>query len=121
KSRRDRALDYFEKAGVSHKIEFHVGLAQDVLKTFNEPFDIILNDVDKDQYPDVPDIAIPHLRSGGMLITDNALWGTRVVDPNVNDEDTEGVRKYNRIVYDRTDIFTTIIPLRDGVAVSVKY
>ena len=88
---------------------------------FDEPFDIILNDVNKYQYPEIADIAIPHLRSGGMLITDNALWGARVVDPNVNDEDTEGVRDYNRIVYDRTDIFTTIIPLRDGLAVSVKY
>lgn len=116
---RERAMAYFEQLGVAHKIEFHVGLAQEILAKYNGPFDIIFNDVDKEQYPDTLDLAIPRLRKGGVFITDNALWDGKVLDAN-GDIYTEGVKKFNQLSFGRSDIVTMIVPLRDGLAVSVK-
>jgi len=78
-----------------------------------------LNDIDKHQYPEALKKAIPKLRKGGLLITDNALWHGRVVSGD-KDPDTQGVLKFNQLAYQSPEVFTTIIPLRDGVAVSMK-
>ena len=116
---KDRAVSYFKRLGIDHKIEFHVGMAQDILKQYDGPFDIIFNDVDKEQYPGTLDIALPRLRKGGLFITDNALWHGKVIDPE-GDIYTTGVKEFNKLSFGRTDIVTMIVPLRDGMAVSVK-
>jgi len=114
-----RALDSFKKAGLSHKIEFHVGIAQEIIKRFDGPFDIIFNDVDKHEYPETLDLVIPKLRKGGLFITDNTLWDGKV-DGEPDDKYTRGVQEFNRLSFRRKDILTTIVPLRDGLSVSVK-
>lgn len=116
---RKQAIAYFKRLGIEHKIEFHVGIAQDILRQFAGPFDIIFNDVDKEQYPETLDIAIPRLRSGGLFITDNGLWDGKVIDAT-GDIYTEGVKKFNQLSFRRKDLVTMIVPLRDGLVVSVK-
>lgn len=115
----ERAMSYFKRLGIDHKIEFHVGMAQDILKQHDRPFDIIFNDVDKEQYPETLDIAIPRLRAGGLFITDNTLWYGKVADKG-GDIYTVGVKEFNRLSFARPDIVTMIVPLRDGLSVSVK-
>ena len=91
------------------------------------------NDIDKDGYPEAFRKAIPKLRSGGLFITDNMIWGGRVATLNtdgstegLSEEEqwihatTAGVNELTRLLYSSADVFTTIIPLRDGVSVSVK-
>ncbi len=114
-----RALSYFKRLNIDHQIEFHVGIAQDILKKFDGPFDIIFNDVDKEQYPETLDIAIPKLKKGGLFITDNALWDGNVIEKK-GDIYTEGVKEFNKLSFGRDDILTSIIPVRDGLTVSVK-
>ena len=116
---RDRAISYFKRLGIDHKIDFHVGMAQDILKKHDGPFDIIFNDVDKEQYPETLDIAIPRLRKGGLFITDNALWDGKVVEAG-GDIYTIGVKEFNLLSFAHKDIVTMIVPLRDGMSVSVK-
>lgn len=116
---KERALQNFEKAGVSHKIEFHVGIAQEILEKSKGPFDIILNDIDKHEYPDIIDLAVSRLRKGGLFITDNVLWDGKVTAPP-DDKYTDGIQKFNELIYSRKDLLTTIVPLRDGLAVSLK-
>jgi len=116
---KERALAYFNRLGIEDKIEFHVGKAQDIIQQFEGPFDIIFNDVDKEQYPETLDIAIPKLRKGGLFITDNALWGGEVIKPG-GDIYTNGVKEFNKLSFGRNDIATMIVPLRDGMSVSVK-
>jgi predicted O-methyltransferase YrrM len=81
-------------------------------------FDLIFNDVDKEGYPAVLDAAPARLRQGGLLITDNTLWHGRVLDPQ--DEESRAVVEFNRRLYASANLFTTLLPLRDGVTVSVK-
>jgi len=114
-----RARTFLERAGLADRVEVQVGDALDLLRASEGTFDIIFNDVDKQDYPQVFDMAWSRIRQGGLLITDNALWGGRVAEPS-DDEWTRAIQEYNKKAYGSDDIWTTIIPLRDGVAISVK-
>jgi caffeoyl-CoA O-methyltransferase len=77
--------------------------------------------VDKEQYPEAFRRALPRLRVGGLLITDNVLWSGRTARPAAKaDVRTAAIRRFNRLLYRSPRLFTTIIPLRDGLAVSQK-
>jgi predicted O-methyltransferase YrrM len=117
--RAEKARRYFERAGVSQRIVVRVGDALEILSEQKEPYDIIFNDVDKTDYPRVVRLALPHLKSGGLFITDNVLWSGKVGKPNP-DETTKAILEFNRLIYESKDLFTTILPIRDGVAVCVK-
>ena len=114
-----RARTFLERAGVAGRVEVRVGDALGLLRASEGTFDIIFNDVDKQDYPQVFDMAWSRIRQGGLLITDNALWGGRVAEPS-DDEWTRDIQEYNKKAYGSDDIWTTLIPLRDGVAISVK-
>jgi caffeoyl-CoA O-methyltransferase len=110
---------FFEQAGIRKLIDFRIGDALSLLDQEAGPFDIILNDIDKHQYPEAFKKAVPKLRKGGLLITDNTLWHGRVLSGD-KEPSTQGVLQFNRLAYQSPEVFTTIIPLRDGVAVSMK-
>jgi len=112
------AAAYFARAGLSDRIRVHVGDALTELAKTKGEFDIIFNDVDKDGYPGVLAEAPGRLRKGGLLVTDNTLWHSRVLDPQ--DDTSQAVVRFNRELYDSGLFFTTLLPLRDGVSVSLK-
>lgn len=116
-----RAKEYFRRAGVAKRIEVRVGNALELLKKAPGTFDLIFNDVDKHQYPDALRAALPKLRRGGLLITDNTLWSGKVARPApLDDVDTHGVQEFNRLVYASKELYPVLIPLRDGVTVCRK-
>ncbi|HEV2398840.1 MAG TPA: O-methyltransferase [Candidatus Sulfotelmatobacter sp.] len=115
----ERARAYFARAGVAKRITLHVGDALEVLSEQKQEFDIIFNDVDKDDYPRVLRLVAPRLRKGGLFITDNVLWSGRVADKNP-DARTKAILEFNRKLYDSKDFYTTILPIRDGLAVALK-
>jgi caffeoyl-CoA O-methyltransferase len=119
KKRADKARKYFERAGVSERITMRVGDALEILSEEKQPYDIIFNDVDKVDYPRVFRLAVPKLKSGGLFITDNVLWSGKLRKPNP-DEQTRAILEFDRLISESKDLFTTILPLRDGVAVCVK-
>lgn len=84
-----------------------------------EPYDIVFVDVDKVDYPRVIRLALPKLKSGGLFVADNVLWSGKLRNPNP-DESTRAILEFNRLIYESKELFTTILPLRDGVAVCVK-
>ncbi len=114
-----QARKFIERAGVADRVVVQVGDALELLKQTEGSFDLIFNDVDKHDYPRVFDLALPRIRQGGLLITDNVLWSGRVTEPS-NDRWTTAIQEYNKKAYGSDEIWTTIIPLRDGVAVSMK-
>jgi len=118
------AANFLERAGVAQQIDFQVGLAQELVTHYPEGhFDIMYNDVDKYQYPEALEAALPRLRKGGLFITDNILWDGKVLEPAdlKDDRDTQGILEYTRRIYaDDSKLFSMVIPVRDGVSVSVK-
>jgi caffeoyl-CoA O-methyltransferase len=78
-----------------------------------------LIDVFKHQYPAALKKSLPRLKSGGLLITDNVLWSGRVAEPPKDDQ-TRGILQFNEMIYTSPQLFSVIVPLRDGVAICRK-
>lgn len=115
------AKGYFERAGVRDRIEVQVGNSLELIQQAEGQFDLIFNDVNKDQYPDVLPLALPHLRSGGLFITDNVFWSGRVGRTlRAGDRETSAILKFNEMLYSTPELFVTLLPLRDGLAVCHK-
>jgi caffeoyl-CoA O-methyltransferase len=115
----DLARKNFERAGVSKNIRFMTGEAVDLIDSTEGSFDIILIDVYKHQYPAALKKSLPRLKSGGLVITDNVLWSGRVTEPP-EDDNTRGILEFNRTVFGSPELFSVIVPLRDGVAICRK-
>jgi caffeoyl-CoA O-methyltransferase len=111
---------YFDRAGVSGRISIKTGDALELLSEEKQEFDVIFNDVDKEDYPRVFRLAVPRLRKGGLFVTDNVLWSGRVTDKHSTETSTKAILEFNRLLYSSPDLFTTILPIRDGVAVAIK-
>jgi predicted O-methyltransferase YrrM len=114
------ARGYFERAGLEKRIRVETGDALDLLSKEKREFDIIFNDVDKKWYPQVLPLVAPRLRRGGLFITDNVLWSGRVTQKNAEEESTRAIQEFNRRLYAMPEFMTTVLPLRDGLAVSIK-
>lgn len=115
-----RGKAFAEAAGVGDRIVWHASDALEAMATAVGPFDIILNDVDKHQYPRALELAWPKLRRGGVMITDNVLWSNRVINEKPPTAGTAGILEFNRRSYALPDALSVIIPLRDGLMVSFK-
>jgi caffeoyl-CoA O-methyltransferase len=116
----ERARGYFARAGVANRITLHTGDALEFLSEQKQEFDVIFNDVDKEDYPRVLRLVAPRLRKGGLFITDNVLWSGRVAEKNPTDGRTKAILEFNRKLLDSPDFYTTLLPIRDGLAVALK-
>lgn len=116
-----RAQENFLRAGVAKRIQVQVGDALELVKKTPGKFDLIFNDVDKNQYPATLKAALPKLRRSGLLVTDNTLWSGKAARPAPPDDIyTLGVQEFNRLVYASKELYPVLIPLRDGVTVCRK-
>lgn len=116
----NEARGYFEKAGVADRIAIKVGDALELLSEEKKEFDIIFCDIDKEDYPRALRLALPRIRKGGLLVADNVLWSGRVAEKDPKEASTKAIQEFNRLLYSSAELFTTILPIRDGVAVAVK-
>jgi caffeoyl-CoA O-methyltransferase len=116
----DLARGYFQRAGVLDRIALHTGDALEFLSEQKQEFDIIFNDVDKEDYPRVLRLIAPRLRKGGLFITDNVLWSGRVAAKNAAEASTKAILEFNRKLNESPEFYTTILPIRDGLAVARK-
>lgn len=109
-------------APCGNKVRLHIGSAEDVVKQWtNETFDLIFIDADKRRYCQDFDLCLPLLRKGGFILADNTLWDGHVTDPAKDrDPQTRGIKEFNDMVRNRTDIETVILPIRDGLSLIRK-
>jgi len=119
------ARDNFARAGVADRVSVIVGDAKLKLSKVSGPFDLIFQDGDKRQYTPLLDRLVALLRPGGVLVTDNVLWDGEVAPgfvakPLRDPADTRAIVEYNERVAAHPQLVTSIVPLRDGVAISVK-
>ena len=89
------------------------------------PFDLIFQDGDKAFYEPALNRLVELLRPGGLLVTDNVLWDGEVVPgfvvpPRRDREDTRAIAAYNERLNMHPQLMTVTLPLRDGVAISLK-
>lgn len=113
------AVKNLGRAGLADKAEVLVGEATELLPSIKQQFDFIFNDADKGEYPGLLKLMLPRLNKGGLLVTDNALWGGSAAK-NERDSRSIAIRKYNKMLSENPKLETTIIPVRDGVSIALK-
>jgi len=111
---------FFEKAGISDRVILHVGDAIDIIPKFGMIFDLVFIDAAKKQYLEYYHLIFNQVRSGGFILVDNVLWYGKVADPQIQDETTHELRRFNEFVRRDTRIERAIVQNRDGMFILRK-
>lgn len=114
------ATGHLSRLGYDGMIQFHVAEAVGTLRQMPGPFDIIFNDIEKQDYPASLPIIKEKLRRGGLLIIDNTLWSGRIFDEKDHSAATEGVRGFTRLITKDPDWIVSLAPVRDGLILAFK-
>lgn len=118
------ATQNIEKAGYSDRIHIHFGDARDILPTLNQEYDMIFIDAAKGQYNKFFEYSMKMLKKGGILVSDNVLYkGMTANDELVEHRKITIVRRlraYLDMLCSNEELETDILPLGDGVALSIK-
>jgi len=115
-----RGREWHRRAGIGDSVHWICGDALSAMRDARGRFDLVFCDIDKQQYPEALKIAWLKLRPGGLMVTDNVLWSGRVTSSVDSDPETSAIREFTRSAYALPDADSTIIPLRDGLLVSLK-
>jgi caffeoyl-CoA O-methyltransferase len=115
-----RARQHLDALGFGEIVRYRVGEAVQALRESDGGFDLVFNDIDKEGYPEALSVVEEKLRPGGVLITDNLLWGGRIFDPDDRSASTEGVRELTRRVTSSPRWISTGVPIRDGLLVAYR-
>ena len=105
---------------MSDRIQLEVGEALATMRRLEPPFDAIFLDADKARLPTYLDESLRLLRVGGLLLCDNTFLDGRVADDAESDPDVVGMREYNRMISTDARLVSAVIPVRDGLAISLK-
>lgn len=119
------AQRFWQKAGMSHKIELRLAPAletlQDLLATQGEnTFDFAFIDADKLNYPAYYEKSLRLVRPGGLIAIDNVLWGGAVADPSIQDPATQVLRELNAALLIDARVTLSLIPIGDGLTLLRK-
>jgi caffeoyl-CoA O-methyltransferase len=114
------ARQSLSRLGLDGLVDYHVAEAVETLRKTPGPFDIIFNDIDKQDYPAALPVIKEKLRHGGVLIIDNALWHGRIFDETDRSPATNGVRKLTRLITHDSDWIVSLIPVRDGLLLAYR-
>jgi len=112
------------EAGLDNVIDVVTGPAVDTLTTgtIEGPFDAIFIDADKVNYSRYFDLALPLLRTGGLIIGDNALaWGEIAnTDTTFEPQNVKAIRAFNERISTHPGLQSTLVPLGDGMVIGIK-
>ena len=113
------ARSFVEKSDFAESIEFHLGFATEIIPTLDETFDLVFIDADKPNYSNYYDLVFDKVRAGGFIIADNVLWSGQVLDDE-KDENTLALHGYNQKILADDRVENILLPIRDGLMVSMK-
>ena len=115
-----QARKHLAVLGYEKIIRYHVGEAVQTLNETPGPFDLILNDINKEGYANSLAVIAEKLRPGGALIVDNMLWSGRIFDAKDKSPATTSIRKLTDMLTHSPDWIVSLVPVRDGVMLAYK-
>ncbi|CAN5412402.1 O-methyltransferase [soil metagenome] len=113
------AREFVEKTKYKYSIDFHLGMAADIIPTLSETFDLVFIDADKPNYSNYYNLVFDKVRPGGFIIADNVLWSGKVIEDE-KDENTQALHDFNRMVLADERVANVLLPIRDGLMVVRK-
>ena len=113
------ASGYLQRAGLADRARIERGKALDVLPRLDEPFDLLFIDAVKEEYKQYLDLGLKRLRSGGVVIVDNLLWGGKVAGHDA-EASTVALREFNVYFVNHPQLRSVVLPVGDGLGYAVK-
>ena len=113
------ASSYLQRAGLADRARIERGKALDVLPRLDEPFDLLFIDAVKEEYKQYLDLGLKRLRSGGVVIVDNLLWGGKVAGHDA-EASTVALREFNVYFVNHPQLRSVVLPVGDGLGYAVK-
>jgi predicted O-methyltransferase YrrM len=116
------ARRYWERAGLLDRIELRLGPAAETLRALPvaATFDFGFIDADKPGYPVYYEEILRRLRPGGLIAVDNVLWDGGVIRPELQDESTVAIRRFNDLVAADDRVDSVMTPVADGITLVRK-
>ena len=119
------AKEYWEEAGVSHKIDLRLAPALETLDSLiaagrSGEFDFVFIDADKESYVKYFERSLQLCRPGGLITVDNVLWNGDVVNADSQDADTRAIRAFNEKLHHDERIDLSLLPIADGLTLARK-
>jgi len=117
------ARRYWAEAGVEDKIDLRIGpatetLSQMVAEGASGSFDIAFIDADKPNYATYYERSLELVRSGGLIMIDNVLWGGRPADTSEQAEATLAIRALNASLHDDERVDLSLLSIGDGLTLA---
>ena len=113
------AENFFKKTSDGKKIHVHRGPAIKTLERFKvNSFDMAFIDADKINYLNYYKYCVHLIKSGGLIILDNMLWGGGVLNPT--DDDSKVIRQTGDYIHADSRVTNFLLPIRDGLMICIK-
>jgi caffeoyl-CoA O-methyltransferase len=116
------ARRYWERAGLSDRIELRLGPAEQTLAALpaETSFDLAFIDADKTGYVRYWDLIVPMIKPGGVILVDNTLSHGRVVDLAEQGDNVVGIRQFNGHALADERVELVLLPIGDGLTLARK-
>jgi len=113
---------FFNLSKLQNQINQFTCDALEILPKLKDKYDLIFLDADKKNYLNYLNLIIPLLKKKGVLVSDNVLWSGKVLNKKKNkDIETEVLKKFNQQLSNHKNLQTVILPIRDGISLSIKF
>jgi caffeoyl-CoA O-methyltransferase len=117
------AEGYLKRAGMRDRVRIERGKALEVIPQLKDTFDLLFIDALKEEYADYLKLSWPKLRTGGVVIVDNLLWGGQVAgqirSPD-QESSTKALREFNKYFVNHPKLRAEVLPVGDGLGYAVK-
>jgi predicted O-methyltransferase YrrM len=113
------ATGYLKRADLLNRVKIERGKALEVMPHLEQTFDLLFIDALKEEYSRYLDLGLPRLRTGGVVIVDNLLWGGRVATGDT-ESSTVALREFNRYFIKHPQLLAAVLPVGDGLGYAVK-
>ena len=110
---------YLSKARLEEQIQLLIGKAEKIIPELQVTFDLVFIDGGKLDYPAHFDLVIDKVRPGGLILADNVLWSGKVIE-QPRDKDSQMLHEFNKKLREDPRVDVLILPLRDGLSISMK-
>ena len=113
------ATGYLKRAGLLARVAIERGKALEVMPHLEETFDLLFIDAVKEEYSQYLDLGLQRLKTGGVVIVDNLLWGGQVATGNT-ESSTVALREFNTYFINHPQLIAEVLAVGDGLGYAVK-
>jgi caffeoyl-CoA O-methyltransferase len=113
------ATGFLGSAGLLNGVRIERGKALEVMPNLTDTFDLLFIDAVKEEYAQYLDLGLPRLRTGGVVLVDNLLWGGKVAGDDT-ESSTAALREFNRYFINHPQLRAEVLPVGDGLGYAVK-